>query len=416
MLQLALPLALALSAPATPQGDVWTVGASGADFTTIRDAVAAAADGDTVLVQSGGYGPFPMTGKSVSVVADVGATVTVSSWSPFGEVMAFTQLPANSTTVVRGIDFHAPQIDPFTYALYCVRLVDCAGTVWFEDCDFDDGPSGPLWIEDCADVVLERCSAEGTSGWASSMGSKPSSPAIVADGVRLTIHGGVFQGGRGKGGGLTSGDPAPGKPGILLQAGELYLSGCQVVGGQGGSGGISTCPSISPDGGPGLQADVGQVRVLGAALIGGAPGTPLFGCPPASQGPAYVLGSATLTQLQGTPSSLIANSPVREGQTLTLRLTTSTGTPLTALLLAGQATDPAFVAPLAGVGLLGGPTRRIDLGTVDPLTGIATFQLTLPDLGPGVLAAPWIFQAYVCGSGGCTAGAATHTVWLDSSL
>ena len=55
-------------------------------------------------------------------------------------------------------------------------------------------------------------------------------------------------------------------------------------------------------------------------------------------------------------------------------------------------------------------------GGVDPLTGIATFQLTIPDLGPGVLVEPWIFQAYVCGSGGCTAGAATHTFWLDSSL
>lgn len=418
MLHLAFTLALALAptAPSAPQGAVWTVGPSGADFTTIKDAVDAASDGDTVLVKGGGYGPFPITGKALNVVAEAGTTVTVGSWSPFGETMTFSQLPAGSTTVVRGIDFHAPQIDPFTYAQYGVQLSGCSGTVWFEDCSFDNGPKGPLWIENCGDVVLERCSAKGTSGYTSTMGSKPSGPAIVADGVRLTIHGGVIEGGNGIGS-FFSADPSAGLPGIHVTSGELYLSGCQVIGGKGGAGDpFGNCPSLPPDGGPAVRLDDGVLRLLAASLVGGAPGTLDPGCTQASQGPSYVLGTATATQLSGTPSWLVSNSPVREGQNLTVRLTTTAGTPLTALLLAGQATDPIFVAPLSGVGLLSGPTRRIGLGTVDPLTGIATFQLTIPDLGPGVLVEPWIFQAYVCGSGGCTAGAATHTVWLDSSL
>lgn len=53
---------------------------------------------------------------------------------------------------------------------------------------------------------------------------------------------------------------------------------------------------------------------------------------------------------------------------------------------------------------------------MDPATGSVTISIAVPELGAGVLAAPWIFQAYVCAGGICSAGGATHTLWLDASL
>jgi pectin methylesterase-like acyl-CoA thioesterase len=63
------PLALALSAAAL--ADVHVVDASGGgDFTTLQAAVNAAADGDTLLVRSGSYDGFLLTGKGLSIVAE----------------------------------------------------------------------------------------------------------------------------------------------------------------------------------------------------------------------------------------------------------------------------------------------------------------------------------------------------------
>jgi hypothetical protein len=409
----------ALSLPLAAQGNVWIVDENqgpGFDFVHIHDAVFAAADGDTVLVRSGGYAPFLIEGKSVDVLADAGAQVNVSGWPGFGIPMDIRNTPAGSTTLVRGLDFNAPSLSPTVHAAYCVLVDGCQGTVWFEDCNFTEGTSAPIRVNGCEDVVFERCSAVGSKGYSAPSASKNSSPGMRVSASRVTIHGGSFTGGEGKNGGLASGWAAPGLPGIHMTSGELYLGHAAAIGGAGGSGTSGTCASTSPDGGPGVLAEDGVVRALEAGLIGGPAGVESFICPPASPGPPYALGSATLVQLQGVASHLSSNSPVREGETLTMRLTTTPGQSLTALLLAGQATAPAFAAQLAGVSLLGGPTRRIELGTVDPATGIVTIPITVPELGAGVLAAPWIFQAYVCGSGTCTAGAATHTLWLDASL
>src|SRR5690349_16522882 len=49
----------------------------------LRDAIAAAADGDTVLVKSGAYWFFTLSSKSLTIVADKGETVTTIP-EPFG--------------------------------------------------------------------------------------------------------------------------------------------------------------------------------------------------------------------------------------------------------------------------------------------------------------------------------------------
>src|SRR5690349_10730879 len=49
----------------------------GGNFTQIQPAVAAAGDGDAILIKAGSYAGFATGDKSISVVADTGATVVV---------------------------------------------------------------------------------------------------------------------------------------------------------------------------------------------------------------------------------------------------------------------------------------------------------------------------------------------------
>jgi hypothetical protein len=414
-MRLALVRGLVLFASALPiraQGQVWIVdvaGGPGTDFTSIAAGVDAAAHGDTLLVRAGGYGPFPFAGKSLRVIAEAGADVSVGTYV-FAPPMHIGDQPAGGTTLLRGLKFQAVQTGPNQYSPYGLFLEHGQGTVWLESCTFGGGSTAPLVVFGAGKVVLENCVSTGNPGL-----SRPGLLVTVGD---VTIHGGSYTGSTGASAGQFGSMGSPGGPGIRMDAGELYLSATQCVGGKGGMAGFAGGGCNPPGaGGPGLHAGVGQVRVRDAVLTGGLGGDPnIGGCPSGPDGAPYVLGTATLTMLDGLSSTLTSNSPVREGQTLTLRLTAETGGPRTALLLASQVAAPTFVPALSGVGLLDGPTRRIELGSVDPMTGMILFQVTVPELGSGVLAAPWIFQSYVCAGGTCSAGAATHTLWLDASL
>lgn len=118
------PLAcLLLSAPALA-ADVLVVDTtpgSGVDFTSIETALAAAADGDVVLVRPGAYGhslssPVVIDGKSVVLVAD-GAV----QWT--GGLMVLN-LSASQRFAMRGL--HSSND-------LGMAALDCSGTVWVED-------------------------------------------------------------------------------------------------------------------------------------------------------------------------------------------------------------------------------------------------------------------------------------------
>lgn len=414
-MRLALVRGLVLFASALPiyaQGQVWIVdaaGGAGTDFTELGAAANAAADGDTLLVRTGGYVQFPFASKSLRVVADVGAVVSVGNYV-FAPLMIIGDPPAGGTTLLRGLNFQGVYSGPGLHAPYGLRIENGQGTVWLESCTFSGGSTAAIVVDGAGDVVLENCVVNGDA--------IKSSPGLRVINGRVTVHGGTLTGGAGASGGQFGSMGFPGSPGIRMDTGELYLSATQCVGGKGGMAGFAGGSCNPPGaGGPGLRAEFGAVRVRDAVLTGGLGGDPnIGGCPSGPDGAPYELGTATLTTLDGLSSTLVSNSPVREGQTLTLRLSAEIGGPRTALLLASQVAAPTFVPSLTGMALLGGPTRRIELGTVDPLTGVITFQVTVPELGTGVLAAPWLFQAYVCAGGTCSAGAATHTLWLDSSL
>src|SRR6187402_1540088 len=77
---LARGLCLSLLLASAARADVFVVDASGGgDFTTLQAAVNAAADGDTLLVRTGSYAGFLLTGKGLSIVAERGAEPKVSA-------------------------------------------------------------------------------------------------------------------------------------------------------------------------------------------------------------------------------------------------------------------------------------------------------------------------------------------------
>ena len=107
-------LVSALSLPLAAQGNVWIVdaaGGPGTDFTSLAAGAAAAAHGDTLLVRTGGYGPFPFAGKSLRVIADIGADVRVNTYV-FAPPMIIGDQPVGGTTLLRGLKFEAVQSGP----------------------------------------------------------------------------------------------------------------------------------------------------------------------------------------------------------------------------------------------------------------------------------------------------------------
>ena len=116
------PFALiAITALTAAQSRVWVVGpnANGmAEFSEIQAAVDAAADGDTVLVQSGIYGGFSIVNKGVSVVADSNLVIVSG-----GVDVHF--LAPGQFVVLRGLSIRNPKSDP-------VQIYKNAGWVWFD--------------------------------------------------------------------------------------------------------------------------------------------------------------------------------------------------------------------------------------------------------------------------------------------
>ena len=91
--------ALAFATAEIAQATTWSVDASGgADFSTIADAVAAAADGDTILVEPGLYsGQIDPAGAEVIIRSVAGPSVTqITATTSSCVRFASSETPSNS--------------------------------------------------------------------------------------------------------------------------------------------------------------------------------------------------------------------------------------------------------------------------------------------------------------------------------
>src|SRR5262245_10336186 len=95
-------IALAL----VPQQHIYVVddgGGTGVDFIDLPDAIAAAADGDVLLVRAGDYSHFELAGKGLHFLGETGARVVEpGSGQPSTTISA---VPGDSLVFIERLDF-----------------------------------------------------------------------------------------------------------------------------------------------------------------------------------------------------------------------------------------------------------------------------------------------------------------------
>src|SRR4051812_36571211 len=160
---------------AASRADVLVVDASGGgQYVQISAAVAAASSGDTLLVKSGTYSAFTIDGKSLSVVADSGASVVVDG------SMGIKNLTAAQTVVLAGLtSSHASSSSSSFDPTFGVGLFvsACQGQVRAQGCQFEGrfgsnsscfsntyiGRSG-VYLVTSPNVAFESCILRGGDG------------------------------------------------------------------------------------------------------------------------------------------------------------------------------------------------------------------------------------------------------------
>ncbi|MEM7308355.1 MAG: hypothetical protein AAF682_16870 [Planctomycetota bacterium] len=321
------------------QADVLTVemDGSGPGYNTIQEAIDAAASGDTILIKQ----PFTwfaedltIDGKSLELVRDGDFTLL-----NLGR-LRIVDLAADQWVRVQGIELSS-LVDPFG-----LEVRDCLGVVWIEDCEVFP----QLDVIDSAAVVLVGCTAAIDGSSTAGLRS-----------VRSTVHAldsdigdvGFF--------GIVSSD-AVAPSGALVDGGVLYAQRCRIEGAKGEQAGGLPC-SAGGDGGIGLEVvgDGPVVRLLETTPEGGGGGASLCG-PVGVPGADVAAPDGAVETYPGHGYSLSSNSPLREGQTLTL---TGTGPPGDLLFLAYASTPSALlVEPWKGTVLGAFTLAPISLGAI----------------------------------------------------
>ncbi len=396
--------ATALAAAALPAGaqSVWTVdddGGVGVDFTSLQQAVDAAADGDVLVVRAGTYAKTSILAKGLVVAADVGAQVDVSG------ALSVRGLAASQSVVLRGLDV----VSPVEQGLY---LVDCDGPIWVEDCallgavgdntfaGFSTGAALHSFpgarIFDCAEVVLARCTLQGGGGTSLieekfEYDAGDGGDGLLVDGALVSLFDCTLSGGGG--GGVfdtTTDDGGNGGSGVHILAGSVFASGCATSGGWGGSGDANfiSCGN-GGHGGHGfwLTGGSAELRWQDCTFAPGTGGQPGPLCSPGADGQSIRVDGGTVAALPGVARPFAATSPHRAGESTTL----SAGGPAGEVVLAGIAAsqdrfpadafagdlvlDPAFVLIVLGSVP---PSGTLDaLVPIPPAASAATLARTL---------------------------------------
>ncbi len=383
-MKLIATLALALSlAPVTLAGDVFVVDealGAGADFSNLPAAVAAAQDGDVVLVRSGTYSGVVLDDLGISIVEDGGATAVIS-----GSVVV-RDLGAGKDFLLSGVDVR-PDISVTAPSL---RLANNAGTVVVQDCTVlpprvfflgqwrvDGGVVGT--IANCGKVVIVR-SDVGYEGIESS--AILSSPGLIVVASSVSAYESTFRGGIG-----LADDALPGHPGMVVRGSSVFASECAILGGSGG-GATGIHSSVGSPGGPGVLFRE-QAGGPAAALterettIDGGPGGPAFCCgnPPASDGPP-TSGPGTVQSTGTLGRSVGITSPARTGDPITITLEGEVGD--ASALYISFLSDAVPLAGFDGIVHVGAPAFAIFPGFV-PASGQRVIAGNLIDWGvPGV--------------------------------
>ncbi|MCB9896592.1 MAG: hypothetical protein H6825_01185 [Planctomycetes bacterium] len=318
----------ALLACATPlRADVIVVDFDVDGFNAFSLAVAAASDGDTLLVRPASQSLDTLAvidGKSLVIVGDDTQPV------PIAGSLEVSHLAADQSVTLRNLALMPIANDP---ALSCH---DDAGLLFVEDCVLRgaDGLSVFFGTEGlpgvaadgCAGVTLVRCTVRGGDGsdsgppFSHPPTAMPGGPGLTVDGADMTLSDCTVTGGTGGTDGSTPEDEgAPGGAGLVAHAAHLLLSGVTV---QGGAGGDHCSPALadSCDGGDGLVLDGSVLLFQQQCLFVAGAGGSIVGGGNASPGSdTSIAPGDTVADLPHAPRALVVASPTRENQLTTIR-------------------------------------------------------------------------------------------------
>jgi hypothetical protein len=393
-------------------------GGPGTDFTSLQSAADAAASGDMLLVRSGDYGGLLIDGKALSVVADAGADVSVAFTAPL-QMTEVRNLAADEDVLLQGLRLREiPMMPTFTPYEACF-VHDCAGTVWLDDCSVEFGAPA-LLVRDCVRVIVAGGSLLGSPSVESAAGTglHVEDSDVVA--VSCSIAGGDGHD-AGWGAFMTFIASTPGATGVSLGGSStlVSLTDCTVHGGAGGDGFWffgSTCGPPS-NGGDGLLLDTpgsyaGIARLLATTPLGGAAGASSICGQAATPGLGIHTLGGSINFLAGTPATLTAAGPAREGEALDLDVQGPAGN-LAWLVLSTEPGGKFMYGTKLGNLLVDAPLA-VPLGPL-PMHGKLSLSGHVPELGPGVEGLAAWAQVVTCNTG-CLFGTGSSLVLLDGSL
>ena len=426
---LAAPVLLAVA----PRASVLVVGPSG-PFADVASAVAAAADGDTLLVETGTYGAVTIDSKSLTVVADEGATVVLE-----GET-AVANLALGELVVLAGITFRATGARALVGSANqgTLRLQACAVVAQSASpgCALRDGAV----FTGCDDLALEGSSFLGGDQPSGGAASCPGGVGLRLASSRAALYDCLVRGGRGGAdlgaacgpscpSGGPGGDAAVAVGSFVFAANTGFQGGAGAHGVDASGGCLGTLASNGGPGGDGyVQTDAGGtwparlVRIASTfvAGAGGAGGTddawPCAG--PGGDGPSgqgLVVLAGVDEPLDGARRRMFSPVVARELASVPLTFRGEPGDQVT--LLVGTTPLWRYRANARGVALVGVPLlQSIVAGTI-PGSGLLQTQLALPDLGAGVESRTWFLQALMRDAGGqLFLGSAGSLVILDQQF
>jgi hypothetical protein len=360
-------LCLLLSAHAAAQGKVWVVddiAGPGVDFTTLPPAIAAAANGDTILVKPGQYHDLvDVDGKSLALIGPAEPEVAYTAG------IRVRNLAAGQHVLLRNL---TSWFEPLVASKLKLLLEDNAGTVWIEDFRLQSQPGGRAQFENCAEVVLLRSVFKGGVG-------PPPAADLTGSGIvgvvsidsSVHAYGCEFVGGSGSVSGFIF-YGSDGADAFQLKGGSLFAADCIFTGGDAGIIAGPVCGSGHS--GDGLELTAGATAPS-ASTLGGSfeAGEADIGCGFLPPGQPIGLFAGTYQELAGLPCSLDVQATVREGGLLTVAFTGAPGA--AAFLALSFVPDALYFPPFLG-SLLLGPPYAVVLGTALPPSG--NLQLDLP--------------------------------------
>jgi hypothetical protein len=357
------------------------VAGPGVDFTSISAAIAASADGDTVLVRTGSYSAFGVNGQSLAITAEEGGEVVVA-----GGVFVIG-VPAGGFVSLHGLSVQA---DEFSAAL---SLLNNAGHVWVESCTlrgchqeiFSTFLLGTqaLLVDHSDSVAVTGCFLQGGSGVAGE-------PAASCVSSNVHLYGSTLIGGAAHCEDPPSQHCGDAGPGLLVWGGFATAQSSSLVGGAAAPG-LSGCPGCQcsqvGQGGVAVELSTGSptLHFYDVALVPGS------ATPPCGTTGADVAGAlnGVLEQSFGGKFELSVGSPVNEGALTKLSVEGRPGD--MAFVLFSLLPEDTWIATQNGTLLCSMPFVLVALGQLSA-AGKLSISVEIPELPAGYEGLPIVLQ------------------------